>query len=527
MAVNSLGYVSSKNPIAQSIYIDEPTGIFVTKIKLFFKSRVNPGNVYVPQVSVQLRPMRNGVPSITDIIPGSVVYLNSSAINVSADGSTGTDFVFDEPVFLDGLRDYAIVLYSEIPDYEVYISEIDKQIIGSNSLRVSKNPSIGSLFYSQNGATFTANQKQDLKFELYRAEFRHKTAEVILHNATLPRHKLTNNPMRVVNGASEVYVYLPGHGLTVGDEVAITGAVGFANIAASALNDDHTITKVDATGYEFDCGTNANADALGGGNAVQSLRNMPFSAIYPHTQLMLPGGTSQGSRIKTSTGKSFAGLETPYTKSANYNTIALNNTSYNLQAPQVVMADSIESVELAGGVKSLDLSIEMSSNNTIVSPIVDLQRSSISLIHNMIDKQDSATRTGFNTPVFYVGEEEKIAGSAAAKHITIPVKLREDAVGLKVILAANVPSACDYQLFYRTTTGDGDLREESFIEIKPETQFPKDDNPLVFREHEYLIGGRGGQLDAFSQYQLKIVMRSTNNARVPVFKDLRTIALAT
>ena len=37
MTVNSLGYQSTKNPIAQSFFIDEASGIFLTKIKLYFK----------------------------------------------------------------------------------------------------------------------------------------------------------------------------------------------------------------------------------------------------------------------------------------------------------------------------------------------------------------------------------------------------------------------------------------------------------------------------------------------------------
>ena len=35
--LNSLGYQQNKNPIAQSFYIDETNGIYVTKINLYFK----------------------------------------------------------------------------------------------------------------------------------------------------------------------------------------------------------------------------------------------------------------------------------------------------------------------------------------------------------------------------------------------------------------------------------------------------------------------------------------------------------
>jgi hypothetical protein len=53
-----------------------------------------------------------------------------------------------------------------------------------------------------------------------------------------------------------------------------------------------------------------------------------------------------------------------------------------------------------------------------------------------------------------------------------------------------------------------------------------DDDPLIFRQYEYLIGGVGGTLPAFTKFKLKIVMRSTNQATVPRFRDLRAIALS-
>ena len=36
MSLNSYGYESTKNPIAQSFFIDEPSGIFLTKIQLVY-----------------------------------------------------------------------------------------------------------------------------------------------------------------------------------------------------------------------------------------------------------------------------------------------------------------------------------------------------------------------------------------------------------------------------------------------------------------------------------------------------------
>ena len=39
MAVTSTGYQLNKQPIAQSFHIDEPNGIYATKIELFFATK--------------------------------------------------------------------------------------------------------------------------------------------------------------------------------------------------------------------------------------------------------------------------------------------------------------------------------------------------------------------------------------------------------------------------------------------------------------------------------------------------------
>ena len=89
-----------------------------------------------------------------------------------------------------------------------------------------------------------------------------------------------------------------------------------------------------------------------------------------------------------------------------------------------------------------------------------------------------------------------------------------------------MPNACDFQLYFRTATSDELISDKSYTLVTPENTNPKDDNPNIFREYRYLIGGQGGDLPAFTKYQLKIVMQSTNQAQVPVFQSLRSIALS-
>ena len=59
-----------------------------------------------------------------------------------------------------------------------------------------------------------------------------------------------------------------------------------------------------------------------------------------------------------------------------------------------------------------------------------------------------------------------------------------------------------------------------------EVNLPADNDRVTFREYEYLAGGIGGTLPAFTTYQVKVVMKSRNSSRPPKIRDLRVIALA-
>ena len=92
MAVTSQGYQVNKQPIAQSFFIDEPNGIYCTKVDLFFAAK----DASLP-VQIQIRPMVNGFPSSVSIIPGTTKLLPASSVNTDVTGPdlTPTTFEFD------------------------------------------------------------------------------------------------------------------------------------------------------------------------------------------------------------------------------------------------------------------------------------------------------------------------------------------------------------------------------------------------------------------------------------------------
>ena len=200
------------------------------------------------------------------------------------------------------------------------------------------------------------------------------------------------------------------------------------------------------------------------------------------------------------------------------------NNYYN--NPQVIADEINEDAELGSNVRSSEIQVTFSTSDAKLTPIVDLQRCSMTLVENVIDNQ-----TGTANALNYLAETNSEGGSFASKHITQPVALELDAVGIKVFLAVNRPSVSNFQLYYRTnqsdSTAEGIILNSDYILATPDETLPPDEFSNIFREYEYTIGGLGGTLTAFDQFQLKIVMTSTNSSKVPVFRDLRSIAMTT
>jgi len=179
----------SVSPISQTFYTPTPTsqqtnyGVFISSVDIWFNA-IPEGNSPKFPVQLSIVEVNNGIPT-SNIIATSTVDFNQIAVSTTPDSinvgslvnnnQTLTKFAFPDPVYLQPATEYAIVLYSESPDYEVYIAtlgETDISTGGANGTRrISSQPSIGSFFKSQNASTWTAIPNQMLMFVLNKAQF--------------------------------------------------------------------------------------------------------------------------------------------------------------------------------------------------------------------------------------------------------------------------------------------------------------------------------------------------------------------
>lgn len=512
------------DPIAQSFEVYERDGIFVSKVGVRFATK-DEGTV---PVQMELRTMVNGSPSSYDVIPGATVFKDPGDVNTSEDGSVVTYFEFEEPIYLQGYKEYCFVMLAETIGYNVFIAETGEFLFGSTEKRITKQPTLGSFFKSQNSFTWTPAQNIDMAFELVRCDFSTAGGTTIVETGDPGFQLLEGDPITTVSGTNKARVFYPDHGFTTGDVVQFAGldsATRYAGILGKSINGLKTVDSYDNDFISVDFDSNANASETFGEYVVAASSQMLFEQVVPVVQTMSPTSTTITMDGAFTSGKSIAGIETDYSKSNVFLPLIMSENNY-FNVPQIIPSREQRVSNLSGG-KAGTLRFNMSTNNSYVSPVIDMQRASFWTIHNRIDFQsDNGDSNNRNNPLIYVPETDPNSGTTLAKHITRSVTLEADAVGLKIILAANRPSVTDFKFWYKAIPEDVLFDDTPWTEVVRQSNLPTDENPAIYRDYEYLVGGDDGLTEPFSKFILKITMNSSNNSYVPQFKDLRVIALS-
>lgn len=262
------------DPLAQTFLVQNPGGAFLSKVDIFFATR----DSQLP-VTLQIRDVVNGYPG-KRVLPFSEVTLNPSQVNISSttvamtDGSgsnypkydTPTTFTFPSPVYVQDGEEYCIVLASDSNNYKVWISQMG-DIIPASSRTISEQPYAGVLFKSQNASTWTANQDQDLKFTVYRANFDTLvTGSVVFTNDVLPTPVIDTDPFETVSGTNKIRVWHRDHGLFTGSKVQFdnTDTTVYAGETSSGgtITTSTSSTTVTGTGTLFITDFTASGAAL-------------------------------------------------------------------------------------------------------------------------------------------------------------------------------------------------------------------------------------------------------------------------
>ena len=152
------------DPLAETLLFSD--SMFMTGIGLYFSTK----DPTIP-LTVEIRTVDNGYPG-SDVI--TAVTIPAANINVP-DPPAGilepeTICQFNEPIFIEGGKEYAVCLIANSTNYNVRVATmggVDKM----TGQLISKQPYGGVLFMSSNASTWVADANSDLKFRVYRARF--------------------------------------------------------------------------------------------------------------------------------------------------------------------------------------------------------------------------------------------------------------------------------------------------------------------------------------------------------------------
>ena len=586
------------DPLAQGFEIDARKGVpgaFITKVDVFLrkapKTDTHGGDQLAIPIQLQIREMEAGFPKAHPITEQCRVYRTADSCyeiignidnlenldggdlaNPSANSVLGNPvtFEFEEPIYIEGGSEYAIVLLSECDNYEAFISTTHSLVLGKTTNRINKQPSSGSLFLSQNGSTWTPRQDQNLAYQIHTAKFKQE-GNVNFANSTYPKFIHNQQLMTVDPGSLDRFrVNHFAHGLGVGDTVSLTGltpaGVGYLGLTGNQIMDPQLIVhQADAAGY-FVKLVDSAAPFLSGGLFGEAVCETNQAFNYDRALFNVETQNFEGTSIDYEgnfiSGASLSAAGNSQVTDTRFqlpsSNIPLRDESLILFSSPRMLADNDQELNQIGttGVKSPSIVIGTTFRSTTsstfgsgsaqdrvdgyvsdVSPMLDLQRSNFTMESFLVDNQvysvsDSPTIIQ-NKPFFFVPETNPQSGSSPSKHITKPIVLKQAAQGIKVFVEMNKPPSASFDLYYRLANGDDDIYEVSWIRASAENNPPDDKfsaetydvTTLVYTEYDYLIGGTEGTLDDFTSFQLKVVMKTTNTCEVPVMKSIIAIAL--
>jgi hypothetical protein len=150
---------------------------------------------------------------------------------------------------------------------------------------------------------------------------------------------------------------------------------------------------------------------------------------------------------------------------------------------------------------------------------------------------DSITIRQFND---FTEDITTVTGTAEAKYVSKVINLKNPASQIKLILETCVPAVADFDVYYKVGASGTDFNTLVWNRFVAPNQtntlssyatLVKSDIRNNFTDVEISISGfdsTGTPVDIspFTAFQLKLVMRSSNAARIPQFRNLRAIAHA-
>ena len=154
-------------------------------------------------------------------------------------------------------------------------------------------------------------------------------------------------------------------------------------IPANQIYKSSIISNVDNNCYTITTTSNATVSGYTGGSYVKASRNIQYDIITPSIQTQAFPDTTTAFSIKTTSGKSVDGGQSPYQIDPTF-TAVLNKENNEFLTPRMI-SSNVNEIANQSGAKSVTFSAQISTTNDAVSPVIDMTRASLIAIGNKLN----------------------------------------------------------------------------------------------------------------------------------------------
>lgn len=568
--------------MAYSFFVDVPPeneGVFLTSVDVFVSSMHPTLGMWF-----EIREMDSAGGITRNQVPYSEVWMKRNDPRIQLWNGQGTPVAtkvnFPSPVFLMNNTQYAFVIHTEglNPDTYFWVSRLGETDIITGEPVVGRQLK-GTLYTTNNNLNYDMVQDVDLMIKFNRANFQtgvvgsaslfNKPVEYLNVEPTadvLRRYGETvwgsqKLQLTAITGEDTIVVGDKITGTSSGEVGTVLQIVGSSYYTDGMVFEDGesiTVTTSADVAKDFTATIASFNRGVGVMRSYDSTTNKIIldnsnGQFYPGSKILARDSELSTTvvsidkyRYSTTNLKphylTFANTELRFAKrgtDSNTNTLGFFeegavDSSSSYETENAILSRSHE-IELLGSAASAQVIASMQTTSSYISPVVDVNRANMVLVHNLINND----ATG----------EEGVGGSLINKYISKQVILADgqDAEDLLVLLTAYRPTNSDIKVWmkiqnnqdtgtlfsnrpwiemerssdqYSSSANLGDFKEFSF---KVPAAYLTDENDIEQGIVQYQANG--ATYTGFKRFAIKIGLMGTNSALVPRVGDLRAIAL--
>ena len=301
-------------------------------------------------------------------------------------------------------------------------------------------------------------------------------------------------------------------------------------IPLTEINKTHTaLDDPTLDSYTLPTTSTASVGIRTGGPGITATQNVPFELITPTIQVMNFKETSMVASLNTTSGTSIGNSGTivdqaSFVNNGTYDIIQMNEENY-YDNPRIICSQINEDNKLEGN-KSFIMRIDMASEKDNLTPVIDLDRVSAITTSNRINKWPGGQQVlGLQADIDTTADVSLLpAGDQnEAVYITKIAKLSNISRSIRLMISMKRYGDANISVYYRTQKPGSDkmVEEIGFTKVPIPEVGSTNVGEEEWEDFEYTVEG-----EEFQAFQIKIVMTGTNQAKVPLVKDLRAIAFA-